>query len=123
MAKPELGIKRTCLSCGSKFYDLNRDPILCPKCGAPFVLAAAMRPAAAMADDEDGELVAAGAEFVPLESVDADDAAKTGAADDIEIDETIGDDEDDTFLATEEDEDDSDVSDLIDGDLEDDEEG
>ena len=36
MVKAELGQKRTCQSCGAKFYDMNRTPILCPKCGATF---------------------------------------------------------------------------------------
>ena len=34
VAKPELGTKRLCASCSAKFYDLNHDPITCPKCGA-----------------------------------------------------------------------------------------
>lgn len=34
MVKPEWGMKRTCNSCGAKFYDLCRDPIICPKCDA-----------------------------------------------------------------------------------------
>ena len=33
MAKREWGNKHTCLGCGVKFYDLNRSPIECPKCG------------------------------------------------------------------------------------------
>lgn len=33
MAKPELGQKRTCVSCSTKFYDLTRAPAICPKCG------------------------------------------------------------------------------------------
>ncbi len=33
MAKPELGLKRVCVACGTKFYDLTRAPALCPKCG------------------------------------------------------------------------------------------
>ena len=36
MAKADWGLKRTCLSCNAKFYDMNRSPILCPKCGAAF---------------------------------------------------------------------------------------
>lgn len=32
MAKPEWGVKRTCQSCGARFYDLMRSPIVCPKC-------------------------------------------------------------------------------------------
>lgn len=34
MGKPEWGTKRVCTACGARFYDLNKDPILCPKCGA-----------------------------------------------------------------------------------------
>jgi len=33
MAKPELGLKRTCVACGTRFYDLARAPAVCPKCG------------------------------------------------------------------------------------------
>lgn len=43
VAKPEWGTKRTCLSCGAKFYDLLRSPILCPACGAEFDVEAAGR--------------------------------------------------------------------------------
>ncbi len=34
MAKPEWGTKRVCGSCGSRFYDLHREPVVCPKCAA-----------------------------------------------------------------------------------------
>ncbi len=34
MAKPEWGTKRVCGSCGTRFYDLNREPVVCPKCEA-----------------------------------------------------------------------------------------
>ena len=34
--KPEWGLKRQCLSCGAKFYDMQRDPIICPACEASF---------------------------------------------------------------------------------------
>jgi uncharacterized protein (TIGR02300 family) len=33
MAKPELGLKRICVACGAKFYDLMKQPAVCPKCG------------------------------------------------------------------------------------------
>jgi uncharacterized protein (TIGR02300 family) len=36
MAKAELGEKRRCLSCSAPFFDLNRTPIVCPKCAAVF---------------------------------------------------------------------------------------
>jgi uncharacterized protein (TIGR02300 family) len=32
MAKPELGLKRVCVACGTKFYDLMKTPAVCPKC-------------------------------------------------------------------------------------------
>ncbi|QEO17008.1 TIGR02300 family protein [Acetobacter vaccinii] len=34
MSQPDLGTKRVCVSCGARFYDLNRAPAVCPKCGA-----------------------------------------------------------------------------------------
>ena len=33
MVKASWGIKRTCQSCAARFYDLNKSPIKCPKCG------------------------------------------------------------------------------------------
>jgi uncharacterized protein (TIGR02300 family) len=36
MVKPEWGTKRICPSCGARYYDLHRDPVMCPKCGAAF---------------------------------------------------------------------------------------
>jgi len=44
VSKPEWGMKRTCQSCGSRFYDLLRSPIICPKCGAEFDPLANLRP-------------------------------------------------------------------------------
>jgi uncharacterized protein (TIGR02300 family) len=38
VAKTELGTKRQCQSCGARFYDLQRDPITCPKCSTVFVV-------------------------------------------------------------------------------------
>lgn len=34
MAKPELGTKRVCVSCGARFYDMMKPRAVCPKCGA-----------------------------------------------------------------------------------------
>ena len=36
MPKAEWGVKRTCPNCEARFYDLQREPILCPECGATF---------------------------------------------------------------------------------------
>jgi uncharacterized protein (TIGR02300 family) len=127
VAKPELGTKRQCQSCGAKFYDLSKDPILCPKCGTVFQAMAIAptrgRPepvASRVVEEEDTELdAAAGPELVSLDEVEAEEADKDLPVDDVEIEDEIA--EDDTFLEEEE-EGDDDVADLIDGDIEDDEE-
>ena len=36
MSKIELGVKRRCVSCSTKFYDFLKTPILCPNCGTEF---------------------------------------------------------------------------------------
>ena len=36
MSKPEWGIKRVCPSCSIKYYDFNKNPIICPKCEFQF---------------------------------------------------------------------------------------
>lgn len=33
MGKPELGMKRTCANCATRFYDLDKETAACPKCG------------------------------------------------------------------------------------------
>lgn len=34
MAELSWGVKRTCNACGVRFYDLRKNPVVCPKCGA-----------------------------------------------------------------------------------------
>jgi len=36
MSRTEWGVKRRCAACEAMFYDMLRDPINCPKCGALF---------------------------------------------------------------------------------------
>ena len=133
VAKPELGTKRLCTGCSAKFYDLNKDPILCPKCGTTFVVTAApvsrrseaMAAAAAAAATAAAAAAAAktkeaevapetqDAEFVSLEDADAEAQGKKGDAaaetdDDIEIEET----EEAPFIEEQE-EGDDDVTDII----------
>jgi uncharacterized protein (TIGR02300 family) len=38
MPKAEWGVKRTCPNCDERFYDLQREPIICPECGATFAI-------------------------------------------------------------------------------------
>ena len=129
MARPELGLKRQCMSCAAKFYDLDRDPATCPKCGTIYQATAvssrvaapalAARAAAVPADDEeDVDAEKGGPAIVSLDEVEAAEDDADPVADDAEG-ETA--DADDTFLE-EEDAGDDDVADLIDGDIENDEE-
>jgi uncharacterized protein (TIGR02300 family) len=121
VAKPELGSKRQCQNCGAKFFDLNRDPIICPKCGTVFQGAVGRSQRAEVKNEEPDEPTApVDAELVSLEEADApDEKAVVTAEDEIEVEED--DSAEDTFLEEEEEEDD-DVTGLIDGDIANDEE-
>lgn len=120
MAKPELGSKRQCASCSTKFFDLNRNPIVCPKCGTVFVTAAAQSAHEDEAEEEAGEAAPANVELVSLEDAESGDAkAVEPVAEDIDVDDD--DSADETFLEEEE-EDPDDVSNLIDGEISPDEE-
>ena len=111
MAKPEWGTKRICPSCGTRYYDLLRDPIVCPKCATPFdpeafLKARRARPAVPVekelepvgAEELDADVDAEGVE--PVEEEEEEDVA-IEAADDEEEEELIedaselGEDEDD----------------------------
>ncbi len=122
MAKPELGAKRQCQACAAKFFDLNRDPIICPKCGTVFQ-GAPMRAERASAKDEESEDEPANAAGVEIVSLDEVEAAEEKAADPVVDDIDVEDDDtaDDAFLEEEE-EDEDDVSSLIDGEIAPDEE-
>ncbi|HYZ35074.1 MAG TPA: TIGR02300 family protein [Crenalkalicoccus sp.] len=83
MAKPELGLKRVCVACGTKFYDLNRSPAICPKCGTeqPADQPRLRRPGGGSAPAEDkvkkrAPLPEAEAEEVDLEEVEAEEAVE-----------------------------------------------
>jgi uncharacterized protein (TIGR02300 family) len=120
LAKPDLGTKRLCGSCGAKFYDLSKTPIVCPKCETVFVVApvssrarpeAARAAAAAVVEPEVVAPETAEAEFVSLEEADAETAgAKTGVeGEDVEIDPAL---DADAFIEEQE-EGDADVTDII----------
>jgi uncharacterized protein (TIGR02300 family) len=136
VAKPELGTKRLCGNCGAKFYDLSKDPIVCPKCHTVLELAAvssrsrpdsaAARAVAPVPEEETVAPETAEAEFVSLEDADAeaqgkktaDGEAVEGAEDEVELeDEGL----DDAAFIEEQEEGDDDVTDII-GDVDDEEE-
>jgi uncharacterized protein (TIGR02300 family) len=130
VAKPELGTKRVCPVTGRKFYDLNKDPVISPYTGQVVPIEAVAtrgrpEPARAVVAEEAEAPEAAEAEFVSLEEADAE--AQGGGAkgpavegdEDVEVDDESLDDA--AFIVPEEEED-EDVTDIIGGDIEDEEE-
>lgn len=124
MAKPEWGTKRICQSCGARFYDFARSPIVCPTCSAVFDLeilnrarrtrpagrtAAVVAAAGAVAAAE-GELPETEVEEVEDDVEVEDDAAVVEVEDDAEEDESLI--EDVSELG-----DDEELSDVIESDL------
>jgi uncharacterized protein (TIGR02300 family) len=79
MAKPELGAKRTCVSCEARFYDLMRTPAICPKCGTEQTSEQPRLKRAAPVVDEKlkkrGAAAPGEADTDEVELVDADDPA------------------------------------------------
>jgi uncharacterized protein (TIGR02300 family) len=49
MPKAEWGVKRNCTSCGVRFYDLMREPVVCPGCGAVVDVTVVVKPKKAKA--------------------------------------------------------------------------
>ena len=103
MVKASWGTKRTCQNCAARFYDLNKSPIKCPKCGREhdredFVKVRRSRSAAATAAT--AAAAAAAAKLALQKSKKVEDAAlEEGAA---EVDDEALEDTDD--LADEADE-------------------
>ena len=113
MAKPEWGTKRICPSCGTRYYDLMHDPIICPKCQTPFdpealLRARRTRPAAPVerelepvsADDIDPDLEAEETDEVLEEEEEEEEAVPLAESDEeeeeiIEDASELGEDEDD----------------------------
>lgn len=105
--KQARGTKRTCQSgeCGSRFYDLNRDPITCPICGTIYELSAS--PLALAAAEEKAPRRARKADIsvakAPNEPADGE-AETDDALAEIETDDSDVAEGDETFLEEEEEE-------------------
>lgn len=91
MAKPELGTKRVCVSCSTRFYDLTKSPAVCPKCGAeqPIEQPKPRRTGGNVIEDKRPKKVVAAPEDVDVEvegveDVEEEDVLET--ADDLEDD-------------------------------------
>ena len=121
MAKADLGTKRTCPETGKKFYDLGKDPIVSPYTGVAYPLTAfeQVRREARIEEEETEDMETTVAvdtvEFAPMDDADGDDKAEGDDLPDLGDDDVdIGEDAEDTFLETEE-EDDDNMSDLLGG--------
>jgi hypothetical protein len=97
LGKVDLGEKLTCSSCGARFYDLNKTPALCPKCGAenqrPKVTRSKKVEAAPKPEKEAPKAAATDDDTVDLEDDDDDDlidGADDLDDDDDDVDSVIG---------------------------------
>jgi uncharacterized protein (TIGR02300 family) len=118
------GTKRTCQNgeCGARFYDLNRSPIVCPICGSKYAIAHSTTAAAAVVPQEKAPRKVKREEFV--EPAVAAEAEAEEALVDVDADETedaAATEADETFLEEEE-EDGGDVTNIIGGPVEGEEE-
>ncbi|HCX68110.1 TIGR02300 family protein [Parvibaculum sp.] len=123
MSKPELGTKRDCPSCGAKFYDLNKNPVVCPKCEHEYVpdtgtKAKRAKPAEKPKEKASKRVVAADDEGnVSLDAM-RDDELAADTDDDIDLDDVgvdVDDDDDANDAFLEDDEDGDDVTDIVRG--------
>ena len=91
MAKPELGLKRVCVACNARFYDMTKAPPVCPKCGTeqPLDQPRIRRAGGNVAEDKRAKKPAAapGIEDVEVEGVEeSEDEGVLDDADDLEDD-------------------------------------
>lgn len=105
--KAARGTKRTCQSsdCGARFYDLGREPIICPVCSEKYVIVVSAPPGAAAAARN--KPVSKAPEFEAADGLKPDDVPEAEAEEalaDIEVgDEPVAVADDETFLEEEED--------------------
>ena len=127
MSKPARGIKRVCQSCGTRFYDLGRTPIVCPCCQTVYQVTqptsrrGERAPAPEVREKEEEEVEVAtmeGPETISLEEVE--EAGEDVPVEDEEIvdlgedeAEIPADGEDDTFLEEQEGDEETDVSGIV----------
>jgi uncharacterized protein (TIGR02300 family) len=118
--KAQRGTKRTCQNpeCGSRFYDLNRDPITCPICGTVYEIAASAAAIAAAPAEEKAARKPAKKPAYAVEGAKPEDVPEAEGEEALVAvegeDEPAAGDEDETFLEEEE-EDGSDMSGIIGG--------
>ncbi|MBI3420277.1 MAG: TIGR02300 family protein [Proteobacteria bacterium] len=85
MVNPEWGIKRTCHSCGAKYYDFKKKTPVCPNCNTPFNPEALLKSRRRAAPEEKVvKVVPPKVEEVEIEPEAEDKAEGTGVPEDTE---------------------------------------
>lgn len=109
------GLKRICMSCGARFYDLNKKPIICPTCNVEFTgeIKVKSRRGRLPAEMAEAQVDEAEPEVVEVETEEVESDEETVSLD--ELDEDSDDDGEDIELDA-----DIDIDDLDDDDLDDD---
>jgi uncharacterized protein (TIGR02300 family) len=114
VANPKWGTKRTCQSCGAKFYDLQKSPIVCPSCSAEFdpeALLKSRRPRSAPKPEAPAKPKKPKA--APADDANGEEIEKEFEIDDAEADAAVGETEDDDFIEDTEDLGDDDMADVV----------
>jgi len=126
MSKPVKGIKRVCQSCGTRFYDLGRTPIVCPACQTVYQVTqptsrrgerSATPPE--VREKEEPEVETAGPETISLEEVEEAGDVAVEAEEIVDLGEEEAEipagDDDSTFLEEPEGDEEADVSGIVSG--------
>lgn len=125
------GLKRICMNCGARFYDLDKSPIICPSCDTEFTGEVKVKtrrgriaaleeapakeveaaPVATEGDDDEDEIadIDADDDIVSLDDVDEDDNddddEEAQLTIDSDLDDLVDDDEDDDVIEDDEEDD------------------
>ncbi|PZP56612.1 MAG: TIGR02300 family protein [Micavibrio aeruginosavorus] len=109
------GLKRICMSCSTRFYDLNKRPVICPNCDTEFtgeVKIKARRGRLAANDVADDTEVEDAVETAEVEEEEAEEEeAETVSLEEVEVDA-----DEDEDLDIDEDDLDADLDDDLDDD-------
>jgi uncharacterized protein (TIGR02300 family) len=89
MAKPEWGTKRTCVKCGTRFFDLTiEDPVTCISCGHAWLPEPVLKSKQPMPFEEakaDGGIVADADSDLSEELIDVDEDGEVSPDDEVDL--------------------------------------
>lgn len=112
MVKPEWGKKRTCPKCNTRFYDLQKNPVVCVDCGHEWV------PEPILKSKQPIEVEAKAEKPTKAKKAETDKDT-VDKEEDIDIESDTEDSDDDVLADVDIDDSDDDVSSVIDTDVDD----